>query len=243
MSPIPPVRLRARFSKLGKIKFTSHRDTARMWERALRRAEMPIAYTEGFSPRPKVHFGLALRTGYASYAEFLDIDHLPGTEIDVVAVCDRLTDCLPAGLTVTAAETIDPVGADSLQEMVTSCTYEMHLAGHDDTAVADAVSWALAADEIPVTRIRKGKEKTADLRPTLHHLGARRNADGVLVLEMELGTQPRGFRPDELTAAMGLGEHPGPVWRTMQIIQTEGERREPLALRPPQAIDHQVQMA
>ena len=57
-------RYRIRFSKLGKIRFTSHRDVARMWERALRRATLPVAYTEGFSPHPKLSFGLALSTGH-----------------------------------------------------------------------------------------------------------------------------------------------------------------------------------
>lgn len=66
-------RVRARFSKFGKVRFTSHRDVARIWERALRRAGVPIAYTEGFSPRPKLSFGLALSTGYESFGEYLDI--------------------------------------------------------------------------------------------------------------------------------------------------------------------------
>ena len=70
--------LRIRFSKLGKIRFTSHRDVARIWERALRRAELPIAYSEGFSPRPKLSFGLALSTGYESYGEYLDVALPPG---------------------------------------------------------------------------------------------------------------------------------------------------------------------
>jgi uncharacterized protein (DUF2344 family) len=79
------VRLRARFTKLGKVRFTSHRDVARMWERALRRAGLPVAYTEGFSPRPKLHFGLALTTGYESRAEFLDVDLATdlATDLDV----------------------------------------------------------------------------------------------------------------------------------------------------------------
>ena len=60
------MRLRVRYTKLGKVRFISHRDTARAWERAIRRAELPVAYTEGFSPRPKVHFGLALSNGHES---------------------------------------------------------------------------------------------------------------------------------------------------------------------------------
>jgi len=67
------MRIRFRYSKLGKIRFTSQRDVARMWERAIRRAHLPIAYTEGFSPRPQLSFGLALPTGAESLAEYLDM--------------------------------------------------------------------------------------------------------------------------------------------------------------------------
>ena len=63
------MRIRFRFAKLGKIRFTSQRDVARMCERALRRASLPLAYTEGFSPRPQLSFGLALPTGAESLAE------------------------------------------------------------------------------------------------------------------------------------------------------------------------------
>jgi uncharacterized protein (DUF2344 family) len=74
--------LRVRFTKLGKVRFTSHRDLARIWERALRKAGVRVAYTGGFAPRPRLHFGLALPTGYESYAEYLDIDLDPDSGID-----------------------------------------------------------------------------------------------------------------------------------------------------------------
>ena len=71
--PRPVPRVRIRFSKFGKVRFTSHRDVARIWERSLRRAGVAMAYTEGFSPRPKLSFGLALSTGHESYGEYLDV--------------------------------------------------------------------------------------------------------------------------------------------------------------------------
>ena len=69
-------RLRIRFTKLGKVRWTSHRDVARMWERAFRRAQLPVAYSAGFSPRPRVSFGLALPTGHESEADY-DIRDVP----------------------------------------------------------------------------------------------------------------------------------------------------------------------
>jgi radical SAM-linked protein len=66
-----PVRIR--FSKRGKVRFISHRDVARAFERAFRIEQLPLAFTEGFSPRPKVSFGLALSVGHESDAEYLDV--------------------------------------------------------------------------------------------------------------------------------------------------------------------------
>ena len=73
MSPEGQRRLRLRFTKEGKIRFTSHRDVARMWERALRRSRLPLAYSQGFVPHPLVSFGLALPTGCESKGEYLDL--------------------------------------------------------------------------------------------------------------------------------------------------------------------------
>ena len=98
------MRIRFRFVKLGKIRFTSQRDVARMWERALRRAELPLAYTEGFSPRPQLSFGLALPTGCESLAEYLDVvldDRRPETAaVDLDTLPGLLTGLLPEGVDV-----------------------------------------------------------------------------------------------------------------------------------------------
>ena len=77
-------RVRFRYSKAGKVRFCSHRDLARVWERALRRARLPVAYSEGFSPRPKLSFGLALSTGYESVAEYVDVELMTSTEPDAL---------------------------------------------------------------------------------------------------------------------------------------------------------------
>ena len=64
--------MRFRFTKTGKIRFTSHRDVARMWERAIRRSRLPMAFSQGFNPHPLLSFGLALPTGCESNGEYLD---------------------------------------------------------------------------------------------------------------------------------------------------------------------------
>src|SRR2546421_1452639 len=104
--PERAMRIRLRFAKTGKIRWTSHRDVARMWERAFRRVGLPLAYTQGFSPRPKVSFGLALPTGHESAAEYLDLelaaDNAATAEVDISSLPARLSLALPAGIDVQA---------------------------------------------------------------------------------------------------------------------------------------------
>src|SRR5688572_721683 len=162
-------RVRIRFSKLGKVRFTSHRDTARSWERALRRAELPVAYTEGFSPRPRVSFGLALSTGHESLGEYLDVDldlSVSPVELDVDDLPARLDPALPAGVAVQGAAVIPP-GTPSLQEAVTSCRWRLEVMGADPGVVGAAAEQLLAADQLVVTRERKGRDVQEDLRPAL----------------------------------------------------------------------------
>lgn len=228
------MRIRLRFTKMGKVRFVGHRDVARLLERSLRRAALPLAMTEGFSPRPKVHFGLALSTGYESLGEYLDVDLVPerAEEVQLGAVPSRLTALLPPGLTVEAAAEVDR-RATSLQQAVTSCTWRLDLVGRSSQTVADQVAALLARESIPVTRERKGQTVHDDLRPAIVHLAV---VDGHL--DAELATQPRGVRPAELVGAL---EPPladpitegGRVCRINQwIIDADGAKREPLHATP-----------
>ena len=163
--------LRIRFTKLGKIRFTSHRDVARMFERAFRRADVPLAYTEGFSPRPRISFGLALSTGYESLAEYLDADVqdadlAPGAPIDELTLPPRLSAALPNGIDVVAMAPVD-AHAPSLQQDVTSTTWRLTIVGADRASVVAAADEAMGATTIMATRVRKGQESIDDLRPSL----------------------------------------------------------------------------
>jgi len=115
------MRLRIAFSKHGKVRFTSHRDVARIWERALRRSELPVAYSEGFNPRPKLSFGLALSTGHESNGEYIDVDLDPArvADLDIDSLAGLLTTHLPVGLTATGVVVVDR-RMPSLQQAVTS---------------------------------------------------------------------------------------------------------------------------
>ena len=222
--------VRLKFTKLGKIRFTSHRDVARLFERALRKAAVDVAYTEGFSPRPKIAFGLALSTGHESVAEYLDVA-LVKADVDVTELPGRLSSALPAGIDVVAAAPVQP-GDASLQEAVTSCTWRIGVDGVDLATAERLVETALAADELVLTRTRKGKEVTDDLRPAVLSLAIdRRTDDDGVALLTELATQPRGLRPSELLDVLDPrgGIHEGRVLRIAQWLARDGAKAEPLA--------------
>ena len=214
------MKQRVRFEKRGKVRFLSHRDVARVWERALRRAGIRAAYSEGFSPRPKLSFGLALSTGYESLGEYLDIDLAePLAPAELPAL---VTPSLPVGMAAQVAIEI-PLGTDSLQQAVTSSTWRLSLTGVTPGELADEVARVLDLDDLVISVERKGSQSSLDARPAILDL----SADGT-ALVAELATQPRSLRPAELLAAMG------PTWglanalRTHQWTLVDGARCEPI---------------
>ncbi|HVE94995.1 MAG TPA: TIGR03936 family radical SAM-associated protein [Acidimicrobiales bacterium] len=237
------MRLRVRFSKLGKVRWISHRDVARCLERAFRRVDLPVAYSGGFSPRPKVSFGLALPTGAESEAEYFDVQLV--SEIDVDALPARLSAALPVGIDVQAAVPIDD-RAGSLQEEVVACRWELSV--RSDTSletVRARVDEALSASELLVNRERKGVVVNDDIRPAILSLEALETAVGgsgvvsasaekpPVTLAAVLATTNRGLRPAELAAALGLDPAYVGLRRTHQWIERDGARIEPLALAGP----------
>jgi radical SAM-linked protein len=225
------VRIRIRFSKLGKIRFTSHRDVARIWERALRKAEVRVAYTEGFSPHPRLSFGLALPTGHESLAEYLDVEvHDVGGQVDDLA--ERLTATLPVGIDAAAAGLLAP-GTVSLQEAVVASSWRLTLSGFTRDTAQRVTAAALAAPSIIATRVRKGHEVVDDLRPGIERLAVISTDSDEVVIEADLATRTRGIRPGELVAACYAGATESRVLRTHQWIERDGERCEPLAACAP----------
>lgn len=220
------MRLRIRFTKLGKVRFLGHRDLARVWERTLRRAELPVAYSEGSSPRPKLAFGLALSTSYESDGEYLDVDLAPSdSPLQLAALPGRLSALLPQGIDVTAVCEVSR-SEPSLQQAVTSCSWLIDVVDVSVTEAATAVDRALAAPHLMLTRERKGKQVTDDLRPYLLDLSVIGPTPTGARLAAELGTQPRTLRPAELLAALDPPLREGLVRRTHQWTTHDGARRE-----------------
>ncbi len=224
------IALRLKFSKNGKIRFASHRDVARIWERSLRAAGVPMVYSEGYSPRPRIAFGLALPTGSESDAEYIDIqldDERPRA-FELVELPSVLNPALPPGLEVLAVSQL--VGkTPSLQQAVTSCEWEITVTQTTD----DLHQWTtqvLSASSIVVTRERKGKAVTDDLRPLIRSLEVVEPApaEGGSTLRAELGTQPRSLRPAELLTAVEPALVERRVRRRHQWIEQQGARLDPI---------------
>jgi radical SAM-linked protein len=230
--------VRVRFAKRGKVRFISARDVARALERAFRIEQLPLAFTEGFSPRPKVSFGLALSVGHESDAEYLDVELTEA--VDTAALAERLTPALPEGMPATGAVRLIE-RAPALQESITEVQYRVAtIDGHGrpvpEEVLGEAASSLLATDVVHVARVRKGKESVDDIRPALRSIEVGHDGD-TPVLELTLLTQPRGAGPREVLDALGpfvlatgleggLAEHR--VTRTSQWIERTGARLEPL---------------
>lgn len=228
------MKLRIRFAKLGKVRFTSHRDVARMWERAVRRIGLPVATSEGFTPRPRIGFGLALPTGAESTAEYVDVDlRRPLTSDELAVLPADLSAALPTGIDVLAVAERD-ARASSLQEVVTSCTWRLWspllAPEHHHRACR-----LLESATLELERERKGKRSADDVRPLILDLCVEHTTQGDLLVA-DLATTGRGLRPSEL--ARLAYPHIDPVdvraLRTHQWTDHDGTRRDVLPLELPQ---------
>lgn len=226
------MRVRIRFQKVGKVRWTSHRDLARIWERAIRRVNLPVAYSQGFSPRPRLHFGLALSTGHESLAEYLDVDLVPDAanlpcEENLDVLVGPLSEALPVGIDVVALAVIS-TSVPSLQQAVTSCRWEIEVRGGTAEDVADQVDRLLATPEILLTRERKSKSFTDDVRPYLLELSVSGPTESGTIVRAHLATQPRGLRSSEFIALLDPEWEEGLVRRTNQLMLLDGALCEPL---------------
>ena len=229
--------VRIRFSKTGKVRFVSHRDVARLFERALRKLRLPVAYSEGFSPRPKLSFGLALSVAHESDAEYLDVElnELP----DLEGLPQALTAALPDGIDVIGVVALDQ-GMASLQQAIISCMWRVEVIGAPVVEVTAAVAEALVSPELPLERVRKGKTAVADVRPAIIDLEVEGPTEDGVQLVAHLATESVSLRPSELVKVLGIdGLEEGSVRRTCQWMMIDGVRREPVS-RPDPSSGHEL---
>ncbi len=209
----PRQRLRITFARGELLKYISHLDLARAWERAFRRARLPLAYSQGFNPRPRFQIAAGLPVGVAGQAELLDV-----WLTEVLAPDDllcRLRPVLPPGLEALAAEEVD-LHASSLQSQLRAADYQVVVYTQEPLEIIqDRLKRLLDAPTLPRRRQHKGKWQTYDLRPLIYDAIVEPGGEGCQVLHLRLQASPHGAgRPDEVIDALGLSPVVHTITRT-----------------------------
>jgi len=206
------MRLRITFAKTNAMRFTGHLDLHRAWERTIRRARLPLTYSQGFNPRPKINLAAALPLGFTSSFEMVDIwidDTLSQTEIK-----SRLRETTPPGIEIIQVETVDPKGP-KLPNLIQSSVYEITLQDPVNE-LEDQIKTILNSKMI--MRVRRGKEY--DLRPLIEDFSLQ--PEEKIKFHIQLAARPGATgRPDEVLSVLGIPPHTALVHRTEIIFQIE----------------------
>ncbi len=229
-------RIRLRYAKRGRLRFSSHRDFARAFERALRRAEVPMAYSAGFSPHPKISYVGAAPTGVASEAEYLEIGL--AREVEPEELRAALDAVLPDGLDIVEAV---PAGPGSLAERMHASAWRIELPGVSPAAAEAAVEAFLARDEIGVERLTKNGRRLVDARGPVLRMAVSgasgESAAGIrAILDLVVRQVTPTVRPDDVIGALrdvaGLAPTGPPVAARLAQgpLDDAGEIGDPLAL-------------
>jgi radical SAM-linked protein len=221
-------RIRLRYAKRGPMRFTSHRDFARAFERAILRAGVPIAYSQGFTPHPKISYASAAPTGVASEAEYLEIGLRD--RVDPARLVEALDVALSPGLDVLDA--VEAAGG-SLADRIDASAWRIELPGVDAEAARRAVDAFLAAPEVPVERLTKQGRRTLDARGPVVRLGATQTSCAILDLVVRQVTP--SVRPDDVlsglrvAADLALPVPPRATRLAQGTLTAQGELVDPLA--------------
>lgn len=216
-------RLRVTFTRGEELKYITHLDLMRFWERTLRRAGVPIAYTEGFSPHPQISLAAPLPVGTTSDQELMDVflsERLAPREF-IERVCSQL----PAGALVRSVEEVG-LGLPALQSEVRWADYEVDVPAGEAPDAGDAVERFLAAESIPWEHRREEKVRSYDLRALVQSIDVLRHEDGIVRLRMRLRNDQTGSgRPEQVVAALGFGS-PRRIHRTSLVVAGTSPARE-----------------
>jgi radical SAM-linked protein len=204
------MRIRITFVKQGPLRYTGHLDLHKLWERAARRAELPLAYSQGFHPQPKMNMAAALPLGFSSRCEVMDIklEH----DIPLENLPTRLNSTLPSGLQVVGVEQVDE-RAPALQTQVAAAEYEVIFTEEIDRAELERkIDSVMKLQTIP----RERRSKMYDLRPLLEELQLL--ADGKLFMRLTAREGATG-RPEEVLDVLGIAFEGTRIERTRLIFQ------------------------
>ena len=190
------MRIRVKFAKPEPMRFTSHLDLYRAWERLLRRADLSLVFSQGYNPRPKLQLAAPLALGITSQAEIIDF-WLDTTTQDLGEITRKLIAAQPPGIEVKSIQSIDP-RAPALQKQVSGAEYQVTLLDpvqHLDQKVESV----LASEAI----IRHRRDKTYDLRPLILHLEIGQLGSQSLQMILSAREGSTG-RPEEVLRALDI---------------------------------------
>ena len=205
------MRIRITFIKQGALRYTGHLDLHRLWERAARRAELPLAYSQGFHPQPKMNMAAALPLGFSSRCEVMDmkLEH----DIPLGDLPTRLNTTLPSGLQVVEVEQVDE-RAPALQTQVASAEYEVTLSEPiDGSELGRKIDSVIESTTLP--RERRGK--MYDLRPLIEELTLL--PDGRIFMRLTAREGATG-RPEEVLDVLEIAFEETRIERTHLIFQS-----------------------
>ena len=186
--------------KDASIKYISHLDLVKAFEYALRRAKTPVAYSEGFNPRPKMSFGGAVGVGVSSDDERFIVELLE--PVDASEIMNNLNSNLPSGLQVLSAESV-PDGVKSPVGKLNASDFEITITTSDMPAVRELIASILQSDDYKVTRAKANESKVVDIRPYIIDIKVSDNVDGSAVINASFkSTNSGGGRPQDIIQAL-----------------------------------------
>lgn len=191
------MRIRLIYSKGEDLKFTGNLDMQKVWERSFRRADLPLAYSQGFHPQAKIHQACPLPLGFTSQGELLDF--WLESDLPLVEIAERLEKALQPGITIHDMRIV-PAEEKPLQTRVVSTEYEIFIdPEHQPDDLPQRIKSLLSQTEC----IRERRGKNYDLLPLIESLKVDEN-DGCK-LEMRLAAKPSATgRPEEVLDALGI---------------------------------------
>lgn len=214
-------RLLIRFGADGPLKYVSHLDLMRVWERVCKRAGLPLASSQGFSPRPKIALAAPLAVGVTSEAELLDLQLT--SRVELAEARRRLSRELTPGLQIDEISE-RPLKGASLQSMLSAVRYSAEVSDPRSNSQWQAdIAELLAQPELPWTHQRGKESKTYDLRPLILGLELISVCDRIATLHMHLRNDERGAgRPDQVLLALGATAEPARMHRTAIELSARG---------------------
>jgi radical SAM-linked protein len=193
----PVARYRIRFAKRGRMRFASHRDFQRVFERALRRAGVPMAYSAGFNPHPRISYANAVATGAASEAEYLEIATAAELDADVLAAA--LTSAMPEGFDVVD---VVPAATPDFADRLEASQWQVRLPDVAPADLSDAVAALLACETVEVSRMTKKGLRTFDVRAALEVVEWGVDDTGCAILTLVVRHTVPAVRPDDILAGL-----------------------------------------